>query len=97
MLQPSTVLKQSARQVSCNLDEEVAILDLDKSLYFGLNGVGAHVWTVLEQPHSVSDIHRSVTEAFHVSATDCEADLLRFLGQLQEAGLVEIVDDQGRP
>lgn len=94
-MQPSTVLKQSARQVSCNLNEEVAILDMDKSVYFGLNGVGAHIWAALAEPRSVSELRQSILEAFDVEPKACEADLLKFLGRLREEGLVEVVDGHG--
>lgn len=89
----STRLKQSARQVSCNLNEEVAILDLEKSVYFGLEGVGAHVWHALEQPRSVDEICRSVVGAFDVAEPQCRSDVLQFLSRLEAMGLVEVVGD----
>lgn len=93
VLESSTRLKQSDRQVSCNLNEEVAILDLDKAVYFGLEGVGAHIWASLEQPRSVGEICQSITDTFEVSPSECQADVLKFLAQLQEVGLVETVDE----
>lgn len=85
----SSVLRRSAAQVSCNLDEEVAILDLDKSLYFGLAGVGAHIWEALENPRSVGEICESVVLNFDVAPEVCRADVLKFLASLEQAGLVE--------
>ena len=38
MIDASTVFKKSASQVSCQINDEVAILDLERSLYFGLEG-----------------------------------------------------------
>lgn len=96
MLQPSTVVKQSPRQVSCNLNEEVAILDLDQAVYFGLEGVGAHIWAELERPRSVAEICRSIADSFDVDRVDFEADVLKFLQQLQEVGLIETVPPEGR-
>jgi hypothetical protein len=96
MLEPSTVVKQSPRQVSCNLNEEVAILDLDQALYFGLEGVGAHIWAELERPRSVAEICRSIAESFDVGEADLEADVLKFLQQLQEVGLIETIPPEGR-
>jgi len=93
VLEFSTRLKQSDRQVSCNLNEEVAILNLDKAVYFGLEGVGAHIWQSLEQPRSVGEICQSITDEFEVASAECQADVLKFLTQLQEVGLVETVDE----
>lgn len=36
-LNPSTVVKRSDNQVFCVLDNEVALLNLDRARYFGLN------------------------------------------------------------
>lgn len=92
MLETSSVLKRSSAQVSCNLDEEVAVLHLQKARYFGLAGVGAHIWLALERPRSVGEICDSVASQFDVAPASCRPDILTFLASLQEAGLVEVVD-----
>jgi hypothetical protein len=91
MFEPTTIVKRSERQVACNLNGEVAILDLDKGVYFGLQDVGAHVWESLQIPQSVDAIYASVLAHFDVSVELCEADVTKFLKSLQDAGMVEIV------
>jgi hypothetical protein len=88
----ASVLKRSTGQVSCNLDEEIAILNLEKSRYFGLAGVGAHIWLALEKPHTVGEICDSVVSHFDVTPEVCRADVMRFLASLQEAGLIEATE-----
>ena len=92
MLDASSVFQRSDQQVSCNLDEEVAILDLEKSRYFGLAGVGAHIWLALEQPRSVAEICSSVVDHFDVTPEACRDDVVKFIASLQEAGLVQTVN-----
>lgn len=92
MLDASSVFQRSTEQVSCNLDEEVAILDLEKSRYFGLAGVGAHIWLTLEKPCSVGEICSSVVDHFDVSPEACRDDVVQFLTSLQQAGLVQAVN-----
>jgi Coenzyme PQQ synthesis protein D (PqqD) len=92
MLESSTVLRRSSRQVSCDLDGEAAILNLDRSVYFGLKGVAAHVWAALETPQPVADLNRMVCKEFDVDADRCAVDLMKFLAALQEAGLVETIE-----
>jgi len=91
MLEPSTVVKRSNQQVACNLNDEVALLHLDSAMYFGLQGVGAHIWTSLEAPRSVADICDDVVRCFDVESADCRDDVMKFLTSLQEAGLIEAV------
>jgi Coenzyme PQQ synthesis protein D (PqqD) len=88
----STVLRRSTQQISCNLNDEIAILDLDKSVYFGLEGVGAHIWSMLEQPHSVTDLCNSVVDHFDVTPEACRPDVMSFLASLREAGLIEAME-----
>jgi hypothetical protein len=92
MFTPSTVVKQSASQVSCTLNDEIAILSLDKAVYFGLEGIGADLWQALEKPHSVADLCKLILESYDVSAQQCESDVLQFLQKMQEAGLLETVN-----
>lgn len=92
MIDSATVLTQSTQQVSCNLNEEVAILDLEKAVYFGLEGVGAHIWQALAEPRSVAEICESVVEEFDVAPETCRDDVIRFLTALKEAGLVRSVE-----
>jgi hypothetical protein len=91
MLEPSTIVKKSANQVSCVLNEEVAVLNVDRSLYFGLQGVGAHIWDRLEEPRSVAQICDDVVAHFDVTPELCSKDVCKFLDDMREAGLVEIV------
>jgi hypothetical protein len=97
VLDASSVFRRSTEQVSCNLDEEVAILDLEKSRYFGLAGVGAHIWLALEKPCSVEEICASVVDHFDVAPEACRGDVLKFLASLQEVGLVQAVDQASQP
>jgi hypothetical protein len=85
----SLLYKKSARQVSCRINDEVAILDLERALYFGLQGVGVHLWDSLEQPRSVDDLCASVMAEFDVSQETCEADVVQILGRLEAEGLIE--------
>ncbi len=95
MFAPTTIVRRSDRQVAANLDGEVAILDLDKGLYFGLQDVGAHVWEALQKPLSVDEICASVVAHFDVTPEVCRADLMKFLSSLHEIGMIEVVPPPG--
>jgi hypothetical protein len=91
MFDASSVVRRAPHQVSCNLNDEVAILDLNKSLYFGLDAVGAHVWEALQEPRSVAQLCATVVDHFDVAPAVCQTDVVRFLESLREAGLIETV------
>jgi hypothetical protein len=88
---PTTVVKRSDNQVSCVLNDEVALLNTERALYFGLKGVGAHIWDRLEMPRTVADLCDDVVTHFEVEPETGRNDVTRFLVSLQEAGLIEAV------
>jgi hypothetical protein len=87
----ATIVKQSKEQVSCNLNGEIAILNLKSTLYFGLDEVGACIWEAMGEPRKVKDVCKRVLERFDVGEEQCQADVIEFVGRLDEAGLIEIV------
>ena len=95
MFDTTAIVQRSGRQVACTLNGEVALLDLDKGLYFGLQGVGAHVWEALQEPRSVDEIISTRLSDFDVTAETCRADVLKFLASLLEAGVVEVLPPAG--
>ncbi len=90
-MDPSTVVKRSDNQAFCVLDDEVALLNLDRAHYFGLNDTGAHIWQSLERPRSIADLCDDVLAHFEVAPDVCRQDVLDFLAKMQEAGLIETV------
>ncbi len=90
MIEPTTVFRKTARQVSCPINDEVAILDLERSLYFGLQGIAVQVWEALDQPTSVAQLRDAIMSRFDVSSAECEADIVALLADLQAEGLVEV-------
>ena len=69
---------------------EIVILDLKSGTYFGLDAVGALVWSLIEQPAPLVAIRDAIMSEYDIDAEACERDILAFLNQMQAAGLVEI-------
>lgn len=53
-----------------------------------LNEVGTFVWAALRDEQTVEALARAVSQAFEVSLEQATADLMPFLLQLRESGLV---------
>ena len=90
MIDTAAKFKKTSRQVSCPINDDIAILDTEKSLYFGLEGVAVQVWEALDQPRSVAELRDAIVARFDVSAAECEQDVVRLLGELEAQGLVEV-------
>jgi hypothetical protein len=77
-------------QVSSEIGEEVAILDLKAGTYYGLDTVGARVWELIQGPKSVGEIRNILLDEYEVEPKRCERDLLALLQTLVNEGLVEV-------
>lgn len=77
-------------QVSCDLDQGIAILGLESGKYYGLDVVGARIWELIQTPAPVVEIHRALLRQFDVPPARCEKDLLALLSELIDEGLVEV-------
>ena len=84
-----TLVRVSAQQASCDLHGQVVILDLNEGLYYGLEEIAARIWHLLQQPRKVLDIRDMIAAEYDVTPERCEQDLLAFLENLDEAGLIE--------
>jgi hypothetical protein len=79
-------------QVSSDLGGEVAILDLKAGVYYGLDAVGARIWSLIQEPRTVNEIRNILLEEYEVEPERCERDLLVLLQRLATEGLVEVED-----
>lgn len=78
-------------QVSVELEGEAVILSLADGVYYGLDPVGARVWSLLEhEPRTVAELRDAVVAEWEVDAPTAERDLLALLGDMAARGLVEV-------
>ncbi len=87
-----TTIARSQDQASADLGSEVAILNLQDGVYYGLNAVGARIWELLEDPRTVRDVRDALLGEYDVTIERCERDLLALLEQLAEKGLVNVIN-----
>jgi hypothetical protein len=87
-----TVVQRSANQIACDMGGETVVLDLQSGVYYGLDEVGARVWSLIEEPKSLLAIRDIIMAEYEIDAQSCEHDILTFVERMREAGLVEIHD-----
>lgn len=87
------ILVATKQQVSCDLGEEAAILNMKNSVYYGLDPVGARIWRLLQRPTSVSAIRDVIVQEYDVTPQQAENDLRALLEKLLREGLVELTGD----
>lgn len=89
-IEPRSVVVASRDQVGSDLAGETVLLSMKTARYYGLADVGARIWSLLQNPVSVSEISDVIAREYEVSREQCEADVMRFLEELVAHGLIEV-------
>jgi len=84
------MVRRTTDQVACDMGGEMVVLDLKSGFYYGLDAVGALVWSLIEQPASIAAVRDAVMAEYDVAADVCERDIRVFIDRMVAAGLVEI-------
>jgi len=73
--------------------DDMVLLDVERSVYHGLNQTGALVWKGLAEQSTVGELVDPVDRAYPDHAGVAARDVPAFLGALLHSGLVEIQAD----
>ncbi len=84
-----SILCRSDSQVGSKIDDEIVILSITNSKYYGLDPIASCIWSYLEEPIKVEVIVDRVIAEYAVSREECEKDVLAFLSHLAQEGLVK--------
>jgi hypothetical protein len=82
-------------QLSTTLGEDVVILGLRDSVYYGLSRVGTRIWELLQTPQTVDQIVAVLVAEYDVPPDQARVDLQDLLGDLHARGLVAITPPDG--
>jgi hypothetical protein len=76
--------------MSTPLDEELVILNMAKNNYIALNDIGRRIWELIESPIRVEDLNELLSREFQATPEQIAADVLPFLNNLEDEGLVHV-------
>lgn len=82
-------------QISADLADEAVILHLESGVYYGLDGVGARIWALIQEPKVVNDVRDTLLDEYDVDPERCESELLAFLEELAAQALIEVQSAPG--
>jgi hypothetical protein len=74
--------------VASDIDDEKVMMSVEKGQYFGMDPVGSRVWELIEKPIKVSELIDGLLGKYDVDRETCEQDVLAFLEELHEDGIV---------
>jgi hypothetical protein len=73
-----------------DLDGEYVFMDTERGEYQLLKGTALYIWESLENPKTLDELCSDITSEFDISKEQCLEDVIPFIGELEEIGLIKI-------
>jgi len=70
------------------VDGEMVLLDMDSEKYFSLDEVGCAIWQAMQVNQSLQSVYDVMLDSYEVEPEKLKTDLLNFVGELKEVGLI---------
>jgi hypothetical protein len=83
---------QDREPVSAVVDGEILMMSAESGSYFGLNSVGSRIWELAAKPIIIRELCDRLREEYDVSPEQCEGEVLVYLEQLLDRGLIRVCD-----
>jgi hypothetical protein len=84
----STTLAAAGDLLTSEFGTELVILNLQDGVYYGLEDVGARIWSLLREPVTLGAIRDALVSEYDVDPARCEQDLRALVRTLVSKGLV---------
>ena len=82
------LFQQSDCGVSAEIDGELVMLNMEQGRYYGMTGIAPHIFGILKQPTSLSEVVASVCSEYDVDVDTCQKDVRKFLEEMEAFGLI---------
>jgi hypothetical protein len=89
MITLDSIVRRKNGCATYEVDDSV-VIESGSANTFGLESIGAQIWIILAQSMSVHDLCENLGRQYDVDPSTCERDVLKFLIDLAEEGLVDI-------
>jgi len=77
--------------LSAEIDDAAVALDVARGACYGLDGVAARIWALIETPVAIGDACATLAELYEVDDATCRKDVLDFLADLRAEGLIDVL------
>jgi hypothetical protein len=84
----NTFLHRKPDMLFNKIDEEVVMLSIENSEYYGMDKVGSYIWELLAIPISFQGLLCKLMDEYDVSEKQCSQDTLTFLYKLLDKKLI---------
>lgn len=96
-MDPAATFRVNAPAVLSEIiDDEVVMINLDSGVYYSAEGVGAHIWRLLQDGLSLRRIFETVRRSYRGDEGCMQDTVLQFIAKLQAEMLI-VEDPEQKP
>lgn len=87
-----SIVSQSKGNAASDMDGERVLMNIKNSKYYNLGRLGGVIWDLIEAPISINNLVNTLTDEYEVDRRECEAQVVAFLENLNNEGLIIVQD-----
>lgn len=87
-LKLETNIQRNNETLTSDIDGEKVMMSIQQGEYYGLGNTGSFIWDHIENQIRIEDLIVLLTQEFDVNKEQCINDILPFLTDLVEKGLI---------
>jgi hypothetical protein len=84
-------IQRTGDTLGASLGESLLMMSVEKGQYFSLNGVGARIWELIENPTTQAALVQQLVTEYEVTSEVCAAQVAAFLAALRQRDLLSDV------
>ena len=96
-LTTESIVAHNTKVISSDLDSETIVLAIEDNRYYSMASTANRIWSLLETPVSIAEIIETLVDEFDISRTQCEGDILKYLGDLLISNLITVNNSKNLP
>ncbi|MDP1417462.1 lasso peptide biosynthesis PqqD family chaperone [Peribacillus simplex] len=93
LLEDSLIVQGQGNIVS-DMDGEKVMLNIEKGKYYNLGELGGSIWDLMKEPITFDQLVTELLTQYDVDNEVCVDQVTDFLTQLNDEGLMKIVDNR---
>lgn len=88
----SHIVAQNDGNIVSDMGGEKVMLSVHNGKYYNLGETGGVIWDSIKKPIVVKELIAALISVYAIEQTECEEQVISFLGLLYEEGLIQLED-----
>ena len=84
------VVSHAEAVITAEIDGHVVLMSDDAGHYYQLDDVGSAIWAAMAEPVTVASVCDTMMTSWSVAPETCRTDVLGYLAELADEGLITI-------